>query len=98
MSQRVKVGIDRKGAGQYHVAMGDYPTWFTGLLAVLLLTAFVKIFTVLSILRYGIGLHGGFGAVIFALSLALTLFAVSPQIERAGGLASQFPNGRLSLH
>jgi flagellar biosynthesis protein FliP len=66
--------------------MTDFPAWLTGLMAVLLLTAFVKIFTVLSILRYGIGLGGGFGAVIFALSLALTVFAVSPQIESAGGL------------
>ena len=70
--------------------MGDFPAWLSGLLAVLLLTAFVKIFTVLSILRYGIGLGSGFGIVIFGLSLALTLFAVSPQIEQAGGLDAVF--------
>lgn len=66
--------------------MGDFPTWLTGILAVLLFTAFVKIFTVLSILRYGLGLGSGFGVVVFALSFALTLLAVSPQIESAGGL------------
>lgn len=79
-------GLDRSGSAQYYAAMGDFPTWLTGILAVLLFTAFVKIFTVLSILRYGLGLGSGFGVVVFALSFALTLLAVSPQIESAGGL------------
>jgi len=67
--------------------MEGLPLYFTGFLGVLMLTSFVKILTVLSILRYGIGLNGmGFGLVIVVVSLALSLFVMSPDIERAGGL------------
>jgi len=67
--------------------MEGLPLYFTGFLAVLMLTSFVKILTVLSILRYGIGLNGiGFGLVIVIVSLALSLFVMSPDVERAGGL------------
>jgi len=67
--------------------MEGLPLYFTGFLGVLMLTSFVKILTVLSILRYGLGLNGiGFGLVIVVVSLALSLFVMSPDIERAGGL------------
>lgn len=52
--------------------------YITGLLAVLLLTSFVKIVTTLSILRFGLGLEGaGFGVVILGLALALSLALMS---------------------
>lgn len=54
---------------------------------ILLMTAFVKIFTVLTILRYGLGItRGGFGIVVLALSFALSLLLSAPQIEALGGL------------
>ena len=63
------------------------PSYVTGFFAVLLLTSFVKIFTVLNILRFGIGLKGGgFGLVLAGCALALSLLVMGPQIERAGGL------------
>lgn len=59
----------------------------TGILAVLLFTCFVKIATTLSIFRFAIGLKGlTFGLVMLALSLALTLLVMSPQVEQSGGL------------
>lgn len=61
--------------------------YLAGFLALLLFTSFVKIVTTLSILRFGMGLHGaGLGVAIFALGFALTLLVVSPHIEAAGGL------------
>lgn len=57
-----------------------------GLLAILLLSSMVKLVTALSILRVGIGLNGsGFGAAVLALAAALSVFAVSPQLEPLGG-------------
>ena len=62
---------------------------FSSLLLVLLVTSFVKVLTCLSILRYGLGLRGiGFGVVVLGVSLVLSLFVVSPVIEKAGGLWS----------
>ena len=56
------------------------------LLAMLLVTSFVKIFTALSILRYGLGLQAaGFGIVILALALALSLVANRTQFASFGG-------------
>ena len=61
--------------------------YLTGFLGILLFSAFVKILTTLSILRYGIGLNSsGFGMVIVLLSFALTLFVMSPQIDALGGM------------
>ena len=52
---------------------------------ILLLSSFVKVFTSLTILRYGIGLEGaGFGVVILAVSLALSLLVISPQLDKLG--------------
>ncbi len=61
----------------------------SALIGLLLVTSFLKIFTSLNILRYGIGLEGGsFGVVILGVSLALTFVVMTPQIERAGGITS----------
>lgn len=63
------------------------PWYISGFFAVLLLTAFVKILTTLSILRYGIGLNGfGFGIVVVALSLGLSLLVMAPELQSAGGI------------
>ena len=71
--------------------------FFSSLLLVLLLTSFVKVLTCLSILRYGLGLKGlGFGVVVLGLSLALSLFVVSPVIEKGGGLWSVI-EGKLAI-
>ncbi len=67
--------------------MDAIPAYVTGLVAVLLLTSFLKIFTSLNILRYGLGLQaGGFGLVVAGLSLALTLVVMSPRLGPSGGL------------
>ena len=67
--------------------METLPAYITSFFAILLLTAFVKILTTLSILRYGIGLHGAsFGLVIIGLSFALSLLVMNPQFKRVGGL------------
>ncbi|MBX7137404.1 MAG: hypothetical protein K1X83_05420 [Oligoflexia bacterium] len=56
------------------------------LLAILVFTGFVKIFTALCIARYGLGLdQAGFGIVIGVLALALSIFAVEPQLRPYGG-------------
>jgi flagellar biosynthesis protein FliP len=48
-------------------------------LSLLLFTSFIKIATVLSICRYGLGLVGfEFGAVCLFVSLAFAVFAGSP--------------------
>ena len=67
--------------------MEAIPAYLTGLIAVLMLTSFVKVFTSLNLLRYGIGLGGGgFGVVILGLSLALTFLIMTPQLKSSGGL------------
>ncbi len=59
----------------------------SALLILLLFTSFVKTLTTLSILRYGMGLHGaGIGVGVLALSIALALFVADPELEHAGGL------------
>ena len=62
--------------------MEAFPPYLTGLLAVLLLTSFVKILTTLSIVRFGFGFDSlGFGVVVLGLSLALSLMVTSAQIN-----------------
>jgi flagellar biosynthetic protein FliP len=54
-------------------------------LSLLLFTSFIKIATVLSICRYGLGLVGfEFGAVCLIVSLALAVFSGSPELKAAG--------------
>jgi len=62
------------------LAMESVSPYLAGLLAVVLLTSFVKIITTLSIVRFGLGLEGvGFGIVILSLGLALSLMIMSRQ-------------------
>jgi len=57
----------------------------TLLLTLLLFTAFVKIATVLSICRYGLGLIGfEFGCVCLVVSLGLALFFCPPELTALG--------------
>ena len=82
--------------------METLPGYLTGFLALLLFTAFVKIVTTLSILRFGLGLQGsGFGLVILGFSLGLSLLVMGPQLEPIGGaeplLRGQVPQERQAL-
>lgn len=62
--------------------MEEFSTALVAIVAVLLFTAFVKIFTALNILRYGLGLHGGgFGVVIGAVALALSWVVMAPLLS-----------------
>jgi len=65
------------------------------LLAVLLTTSFLKIFTTLTLLRFGIGINQWEGGVIVAcVSLALTFFVMDPVVsfEALSNDAASFPN------
>ena len=78
--------------------MYDSALALDGLLLLLMLSAFVKVATALSILRFGLGLQGlAFGAVVLLLSVALSLHSISPQIESLGGLESIFSKKQVSL-
>ena len=57
------------------------------MMAILLLSSFVRIFTSLCILRAGLGLSGGFGIILFGLAITLSLLVAAPQLEKVGGLA-----------
>lgn len=77
--------------------MESLSPFLSGIVAILLLSCFVKIATALSILRFGIGLPGmGFGAVVLLLSFALSLMAMEPVFQRFGGadaiLSGKIPN------
>jgi flagellar biosynthetic protein FliP len=66
--------------------MEALPWYVSGFFSILLFSAFVKILTTLSILRYGIGLQGsGIGLVIVAVSLALTLVVMPEDLQRLNG-------------
>ena len=74
--------------------MEALPWYMTGLFAVLLFSAFVKILTTLSIVRYGMGLHGvGFGVVILGLALMLSLVVMPEEIQREAGIKSMLTGG-----
>jgi type III secretion protein R len=67
--------------------MENLPAYISGFVAILLFSSFVKIFTSLHILRTGIGIQGGaFGIVIVALSCALSLLVMGPQLKDFGGV------------
>ena len=71
--------------------MEAWPPYLTGFFVIIICSAYVKCLTTFSILRYGIGLSGaGFGLVLTALSLALTLMILAPQLETAGGIGGLF--------
>lgn len=65
-----------------------------GVIAVLLFSSFVKIATTLTILRIGMGLAGsGFGAVVLAVSLGLSLLVMTPFLGGEGGADSSLKLG-----
>lgn len=67
--------------------MEALPPFVIGMLAVLMMTCFVKVLASLTMLTYGLGLQGAsFNLVALALALGLSLLIMSPQIEAAGGL------------
>ncbi len=75
--------------------MNDISATLGIVISILLLTSFVKIATSLSIFRIGIGLNqSGFGVVVIAVSLALSLLAMNPQLTNLGGINGIF-NGKL---
>jgi flagellar biosynthetic protein FliP len=72
----------------------DLSPYLTGILALILFTAFVKIVTVLNIVRVGLGLDGiGFGISIVAVALALALVTVSPEMKSLGGIDAFLSGG-----
>ena len=69
--------------------MGEITGVITGLGVLLLFTCFVKFIATLSILRFGLGLEGvSFGIVTVALSLALSILVMQPQLKEIGGLTA----------
>jgi len=64
-------------------------------LSLLLFTSFVKIATVLSMCRYGLGLIGfEFGAVCLLVSFALAVFAGAPELKAVGFPEALFTKNR----
>ena len=67
------------------------------LLAILILSCFVKVATVLGILRFGLGLSGpAFGIVIFVVSIAFALTVIDPKLQSSGGVQLFAGRGTLS--
>ncbi|RIL09918.1 MAG: hypothetical protein DCC75_05465, partial [Proteobacteria bacterium] len=67
--------------------MDPLSTWLASLLVVLLFSAFIKIYTTLSILRFGLSLQGaGFGLIFLLLSIALTGLVAGPELDKVGGI------------
>jgi type III secretion protein R len=67
--------------------MDSLPVFLGGILALLLLTSFAKIFTALSVLRVGMGLEGlGMGAIVGGFALLLSAVVMQPQLQPMGGL------------
>ena len=61
--------------------------YITVILSLLFFTGFIKIATVLSIFRYGIGLGGmGFGVVVLGLSIALSFVSVESSVPNGTGV------------
>ncbi len=75
------------GLGHIVSGMETLPAFIGGLFLILLLTSFTKVFTVLSIVRVGVGLEGlGMGAIVAGFSLLVTFVVMQPQLEPIGGL------------
>lgn len=63
--------------------MDTLPSFFLGLFALLFCSAFVRIFTALTIFRFGLGLkQSGFGIIIFGFSLTLSMLIAEPIIGK----------------
>jgi flagellar biosynthesis protein FliP len=75
--------------------MDALPAWVSIFLLFLIGTGFVKIFTVLTALRLGLGLNGtSFGIVTLPLALALTclLLGGNPVVDKLFSLKSERPH------
>lgn len=71
--------------------MDAFPQFLSILLVLLLFSAFVKIFTSLTILGTGLGLRGtGFGVVIFGFALLLSLVTIESRIGPAASVGGMF--------
>jgi flagellar biosynthesis protein FliP len=67
--------------------MDNFINFANGIAILLLFTSFVKIVTTLTIFRVGVGLHhSGFGLVIIAVALSLSMLIMSPQLKELGGV------------
>ena len=68
--------------------MEQVPFYVQTLLGILLLTCFVKVLTVLSIVRYGLGLElHSFGIVVIGLAFGLSCLIMEPVLQKFGGLS-----------
>ncbi len=68
--------------------------YITAILSMIFLTGFVKIATVFTALKEGLGLKGfGFSVALSGLALALSLAIVEPKLEKIGGIDG-FLSGR----
>ncbi len=66
--------------------MGELLDFTDAAILLVLGTGFIKFVTVLSIFRYGLGLHGiGFGIVVVVLSAAIAQFVSQPYLEAENG-------------
>lgn len=69
--------------------MDTLPSYFNGFIVVLLFSAFIKIFTALSIFRMGLGLSSGsFGIIFAALAFVLSVLISEQQVSGLGGYES----------
>ncbi len=61
---------------------------FLALIALfLLMTPFVKMYTVLTLFRYGLGISSvGFEVIIVSLAVAISLLIIEPQVSAVGGI------------
>lgn len=65
--------------------MTDLPAYLTGIVAVLLISSFVRFATVFTIVRYALGLHGWtFGCITSGLALVLSVAVMSVQLPGGG--------------
>ncbi|RME60657.1 MAG: hypothetical protein D6780_02975 [Candidatus Dadabacteria bacterium] len=67
------------------------------IIALILFSSFIKMLAVLSIFRFGLGLHGaGFGLVIIVLSFVLSLASMDPIVKDKEGWSFLSSNSALS--
>lgn len=73
--------------------MDSVPSYINGIVAVLLLTSFVKIFTSLYIMGHGLGLQsGGLSVILAALALALS-WMVASSVQSTAPTLNSFIEG-----
>jgi flagellar biosynthesis protein FliP len=71
--------------------MVQLPAYFTGVAGLLLCSPFLKLFTVLTLFRFGVGLRNGtVGVLVLGASFVLSVFLTDPYIQQVGGLDTVF--------